>query len=43
MDKAIGHFYKFNFRHHTALLMKNNSLHIRHMLRHYFSFAPCLP
>jgi len=39
---TLGHFYKYNFRHYAVLLTKNNSLHITHMLRSYFLFAPCL-
>ncbi len=39
---SLGHFYKFNFRRDTALLIKNFSLHINCMRRHNFLLAPCL-
>jgi hypothetical protein len=31
-----GHFHKSNLRRHTVLLIKNYSLHIKHMPRHNF-------
>jgi hypothetical protein len=37
-----GRFYKSKYRRNTVLLTKNDSIHIKHMPRRHFSFAPCL-